>query len=344
MPGGDVEWLEVRAQRAPAAAAPRAEPAVRRVLLPGLAALLVVALVGAIAFAGHTSRTRGGRIDGGPEPVPPDWRYESYAGVQIQVPPTWGWGGAPARDARFAGHLGGCGTSRARVGQGADSADGSAGTPFVGRPSTLVGPCLPWGSPGILPSSDAVWFASPLPVGLRHLGSVEAETRTVGAQAITVLSHDRALRERILATARQVTVDGNGCPTAPVTHSTVGPRRLDPVSLSVCVYTQDPGGSTLLYSERLPQLSALGYQRAVQQAPGPRPAPCAPVPSGQWVALGLTDTRSARTRWDVVDLRCARLLRAARRTGRTVQTTLTASVDAGWVTGGLTAYLRVGGR
>ncbi len=345
MLGGDVEWLEVRVPPAPVGPArPRAERAVRRALLPLLAALLVVALIGGLAFAGHTSRTRRGGIDGDPQPVPPDWRYESYAGVQVQVPPTWGWGAAPVRDDRFAGDVGGCGTSRAKVRPTTDRATGSALTPFVGRPSTLAGPCLPWGSAGVLPSSDAVWFASPLPAGLRDLGSVEAETRTVGTQEITVFSRDQALRERILATARQVDVDGNGCPTAAVASSTVGPRTLDPVSLSVCVYAQGPDGSALLYSERLPQLLALDYQRAVQHAADTRPVACAPVSSGQWVALGLTDTRSARTRWDVVDLHCGRLLRAARRPARTVQTTLTASVDADWVTGGVTAYLKVGGR
>ena len=340
MPGGDVDWLETEARRAPTTPArPRAERAVRRVLLPGLAALLVVALVGGLAFAGHTSRTRGGGIDGDLQPVPADWRYESYAGVQVQVPPTWGWGAAPVRDDRSAGHLAGCGTSRARVRVSVDGADESVLTPFVGRPSTLGGPCLPWGSDGVLPSSDAVWFASPLPPGRSDLGPVPAETRRVGGQALTVFSSDRALRERILATARPVAVDGNGCPAAAVANPAVGPRRLAPVSLSVCVYTDGPGGATLLYSERLTQLPALAYQRAVAEAPDARSAACSPVPSGQWVALGLTDTRSARTRWDVVDPGCARLLRAVRRPQRTVQTTLTAAVDAAWVTGGVTAYL-----
>lgn len=343
MPGGDVEWLETRG--APTTVeTPRAERAVRRALVPGLAALLVVALVGGIAYAGHTSRTRGGGIDVVPEPVPPDWRYESYAGVQVQVPPTWGWGAAPVRDARTAGRLVGCGTSRAGVRSIFDRAAGSALTPFVGRPSTLAGPCLPWGSGGLLPSTDALWFDSPLPVGVSELGPVEAETRTVGAQEITVFSSDRSLRQRILATAQQVAVDGNGCPTAAVAQPTAGPRRLDPVSLSVCVYTPDPGGATLLYSERLPQQLALGYQRAVQEAPDARAAPCAPAASGPWVALGLTDTRSARTRWDLVDPGCAGLLRAARRPPLTVQTTRTAAVDAGWVTRGVTAYVRAGGR
>jgi hypothetical protein len=340
MPGGDVEWLEGRAGRA---ARTRADPVVRRALLPGVVALLVVALVGGLAFAGHTSRTRRGGIDEVPPPVPPDWRYESYAGVQVQVPPTWGWGAAPVRDDRFAGHLAGCGTSRAAVRPPDGRADVPALTPFVGRPSTVTGPCVPWGD-GVLPSSDAVWFASPLPVGVSDLGPVGAETRSVGGQRVTVFSHDRALRQRILSTARPVEVDGNGCPTAPVVQSTRGPRRLDPVSLSVCVYTQGSDGAALLYSERLPQMLALYYERSVAQAPVARPAPCAPVPSGPWVALGLTDTRSGRTRWDVVHLDCSRLLRAARGDSGTVQTTLTAALDAAWVTGGVPAYVRVGGR
>ena len=60
---------------------------------PGLTALAVLALVGGVAFVAHESRTPNGEISYPKVDVPQTWRYESYAGVQLQVPDAWGWGG-----------------------------------------------------------------------------------------------------------------------------------------------------------------------------------------------------------------------------------------------------------
>jgi hypothetical protein len=339
MPDRDEEWLELRPARActvrPAGSTwRRAGRAVRRGLLPALTALVVVALVGGLAVAGHTTRRRGGGVDGPLPAVPAVWRYESYAGVQVQVPPTWGWGSSPVR---VAGHLVACGPSRATVRLAADAAQGSVRTPYVGRPSTPGGPCLPWGGVTSLPSADAVWLDSPLPPGRSDAGPVPAETRAVGDQHVTVFSGDASLRQRILATARQVAVDGNGCPTAPVAAPTAQHVRA-PLSLSVCVYGSAPAGPTLLYSERLPQLPAFTYARAVRRAPRPASS-CGPGPGRTWVALGLTDTRPGRTRWDLVDLRCGLLSRAG---DAPALASLTATVDDVWVGPGVTAYVHLG--
>ena len=45
--------------------------------------------------------------------APADWRYESYDGVQVQVPATWGFGGAPLHADFFHGRLASCGANQA---------------------------------------------------------------------------------------------------------------------------------------------------------------------------------------------------------------------------------------
>ncbi len=79
-----------------------------------VAAVAAAVLVGGVALAdlrgdepqatqsagptpsGETSQTGGGSTP----TVPADWRVESYGGVQLYVPPEWGWGGVPIDDPR----------------------------------------------------------------------------------------------------------------------------------------------------------------------------------------------------------------------------------------------------
>src|SRR5262249_52161420 len=150
---------------------------------------------------------------------PHSWRYESYAGVQVQVPATWGWGGAPMRSDIFEGKnsLGSCGSSTAAVQSPEDSAAYiSLQTGFTGRPTMMSDICVPWGAAGVMPRGDALWFASPLDVGVKSVGGVVAETRAVGSQHVTVFSTSSALRRQILGTATAVDTDANGCPTQAV--------------------------------------------------------------------------------------------------------------------------------
>ena len=79
------------------------------------AVLAVVLLVGGVAFVAHQSRTPPGATSYPSTQAPQSWRYESYAGVQVQVPADWGWGGAPLRMDIFHGKdsLGSCGSSSA---------------------------------------------------------------------------------------------------------------------------------------------------------------------------------------------------------------------------------------
>ncbi len=115
--------------------APTDVPARRRSRSAWVAAVAVLALVVTVALVARATRTPAGVITYPSVHVPTDWRYESYAGVQVRVPATWGFGGAPIAADFFHGRLAGCGTDRAAVLSSADHASYVASvTPFVGRP------------------------------------------------------------------------------------------------------------------------------------------------------------------------------------------------------------------
>ena len=100
-------------------------------------------------------------------------------------------------------------------------------------------------------------------VGVKPTGSVVAETREIGDQHVTVFSDDRDLRRQILGTAEVVDVDSNGCPTEAVVRPTAGPDDLAPTSMSVCVYSQDTGVASLMWSGTVPERGAREYVAAV---------------------------------------------------------------------------------
>jgi hypothetical protein len=295
-------------------------------------ALAVVVLLGGVAYVSHASRTS--EITYSHVDVPPTWRYESYAGVQIRVPSTWGWGSSPVTSESFSGpgHLGSCGSNEAFVlSPSDDEAYVSLHTGFVGRPSITDERCVPFGSDGSTPLGDAAWFDSPLAVGVQDIAGTVAETRQVGGQRVTVFADDPHLRRKVLGSAELVDIDAHGCPTRPVLRATAGPTDLDPTSMSVCVYSQDTGVSTLMWSGTVTGNGASAYATAVDSASERHAGRCTTL-SGRWVALGLHG--DGATRWDVVNLGCVRVQRSgglsAPLTRRTVQP---------WAYGGVTAYV-----
>ncbi len=314
----------------PASARRSRRPPGSRVTLVTVVA--VIALVGGVAYVAHESRKGSGML-AYPEPhAPASWRYESYDGVQVQVPGTWGWGASPIRAGYFdsQGHLGACGTATATVTpSAADTVSPLVG--FVGRPAMVTERCMSWGADGSVPTGDAVWFDSPYPVGQKVLGPTVAETRAVGDQRVTAFSPQPGLRRQILGTATQVDVDANGCPTRAVAEPEAGPGDRQPDSLSVCVYSQDTGVSVLLYSTEVSTVSARAYADRVRSASAVAGSSCG-TPSGRWVALGLHGGDG--TRWDVVDLGCDRILTG---TGRTVGV-LPPTVRP-WAVAGVPAYV-----
>lgn len=298
-------------------------------------ALGVLALVGGITWASHVTSTPDGVISYPHVSVPGDWRVESYAGVEIRVPVTWGFGGSPVRSDSFGGrHLGGCGANEAATLSAADPATyASSVTPFVGRPAVMTDRCVPWGSDGVMPRSEAVWFASPLAVGVKAVGAQVAETRAVGGQKVTVFAGSSALRRKILGTARVVGVDDNGCPTRAVQQPTRGPAGLEPSSMSVCIYSEDTGEPELMWSGRTSEAPARSYADAVTRAAPART--CPGLPHGRWLALGLHD--GGGTRWDVVDLECGAIVDARG------QVALTRDTVHDWKLDGVEAYAQLPG-
>jgi DNA-directed RNA polymerase specialized sigma24 family protein len=275
-----------------------------------LAVLAVLGLIVGVAWIKHESRTPSGVITYPKVSVPTTWRVESYGGVQVRVPSTWGWGGAPIHADYFGGNrLGACGSNQAAVGSDTSrSSYVTSATSFVGRPAVLTYRCVPWGSDGVMPSTDAVWFGSPMRVGFKGLGAVVAETRAIGDQHLTVFSADSRLRREVLGSAEVVDTDANGCPTRAVQEPIGGPAGLEPSSLSVCVYSQDTGVPLLLWSGREDAEAARRYVAAVGRASAADGArACARIPQGQWVALGVAG--SGGERWDVVNLGCGRIVR-----------------------------------
>jgi hypothetical protein len=307
----------------------------RRGRIVRAAVLAVVLLVGGVAFVAQHTRTPAGVVTYPSSAAPQGWRYESYAGVEVQVPADWGWGGAPLRSDIFHGKdsLGSCGSAQAAVQSGDDdSSYVSSTTAFTGRPAVMSDLCMSWGSDGAMPQGDALWFASPLEVGQRSLGSTVAETRAVGDQHVTVFSGRASLRRQVLGTARVVDTDANGCPTHPVLRPVSGPAGLRPDSMSVCAYSQDSGTAVLLWSGSMSRRAAQDYVGTLRREPASTSAACPRVPSGTWVALGLNG--DGGTRWDLVDLTCARI----RATGDD-QWPLTRSTVADWAGGGVAAYV-----
>jgi hypothetical protein len=329
MTGGYREWAEP-ARLLPAGV----DRSSRRQGSAWLGALAVVALLGGLTLVSHALRTPDGVTTYPHIEVPPSWRHESYAGVELQVPDTWGWGGSPVRSSFFPGrrHLGACGASEAAVlPPEVTSTYVSSLNGFVGRPAVMDRRCVPWGADGSIPTGEAVWFDSPLPLGAQPVGSAMAETRAVAGQHLTVFSSDRDLRRQILGSAEEVDVDDNGCPTRPVVRPSRGPGDLEPASLSVCVYSQDTGTTALLWSGTVPQPGARAYADAITAARRGGAARC-PTPSGRWVTLGLTGVSG--TRWDLVNLRCARI-----QLGGGDAAPLASDTAEPWAYAGATAYL-----
>ncbi len=297
--------------------------------------LAVLSLLVAIPLVTRASRSAAGALTYPAPHVPDTWRYESYDGVQLRVPGDWGWGGAPVHSDLFGGrHLGGCGADQAAVLSPADrSTYVTSVTPFVGRPAMMSQRCVSWGSAGVIPTAEAVWFDSPLPVGEKGMGSVIAETRAVGGQHVTVFAGRPSLRRQILGTAERVDVDAYGCPTAVVQQPRAATSGQAPTSLSVCVYSQDTGVSVLLWSGRVGAADTRAYVAAAGRA-GAGSHRCAATPSGRWVALGVHV--GDRTRWDVVDLSCASVEVAGAGT-----VPMTAATVRSWARDGVTAYVPV---
>ncbi|MBM7785887.1 hypothetical protein [Tenggerimyces flavus] len=222
----------------------------RGLLTSGSAAVAVAALVFAVIQV--------------PSAVPfannlllPGWRWESYGGVEVQVPASWGYS---------TGSWSSCLGRRMK--------------PSVVRVTVVAFGCWP-SVPNVKYRSDFLEFNSMVDVGTERLdhGWVR-QTKIVAGVKLTVGTKDSALRRRILATARPSgRVDALGCPAEhPIPTPTKGPigPGLDPSatvdSVSICSYSIRDGWVGLapgkvIASTRLQGSQARALVDAVLAAP-----------------------------------------------------------------------------
>jgi hypothetical protein len=191
----------------------------------------------------------------------PDWRWESYQGAQVKVPPDWGYG--------VAGSSWCAGRSEGETWKMRPGA--------VGRPGPMVAILCPTEYPPVDKRENWLTLGSGKKAGARAIdhGWVE-ETRVVNGVSVTVFSNDGALRTTILDSAEPITGnDHDGCPSDhPVAHdprgyrpTTGGLRPADEVrSISVCRYAL-AAATPLLSSGRVQGTAAQDVVAAIRSAP-----------------------------------------------------------------------------
>ena len=194
-----------------------------------VASCIAVALVPAAVVV---ALSRGGTEQPGAHPG--GWRAEAYNGIQLWVPPSWGWNGVPHPSANGPIQCGaGAFPETTSSGDMRYHVNGDATTAYVGRPIPLGAGCQNAAAFG----STHVWFDSPLSPGS---SGDQTTVRVNGAAGftITVADADADERKTILGSIQPITTDANGCPT---TAQRASWRRasFDPgsvTSVSVCLY------------------------------------------------------------------------------------------------------------
>lgn len=252
-----------RATAAHAAARDRS----RRRIVPAAAVgvLLAAAVVGGVAT-----------YDGGGSPAavtspgdhPRGWRAESYHGVQLWVPSSWGWGHGPAVDDRQPVSCGLGAYSPTSINTTVIYRLRGAGVlPYVGRPSQPDVVCAVPHATG-----SHVWFDSPLPPGS---GPAATTVRAHGTSdfTITVADRNRAERATILRSIEPVVVDAHGCPRnsggIARVEATAGaePSPRSVRTLSLCVYATAAADQQMLFYST--NIDAAEARLATQQIEAP---------------------------------------------------------------------------
>ncbi|XBB68432.1 hypothetical protein ABFU82_03730 [Nocardioides sp. WV_118_6] len=209
------------------------------------------------------------------------WRTETWAGLSVDVPADWTYGGAPMR--LGGGERGVCPPAV----MGPD--DGATG--WVGRPVLLSDVCAfyPWipGSRELTSTTPFVWLGAAVRPGVvRYEGGLVQQTIATEGTTLTVGSADAGLRRRILASARPAEL--------------CRPGGAPPAWTEVCGYRRTDGGELVLgFAEKVdPAVMAETVTAARAAAEVPPGRRCRAEP-GEVVEL-----RDAR-RMVRVDLACA---------------------------------------
>jgi hypothetical protein len=328
------EGLERRAADVDVTApvAQRATDAVRRRhrggLVIGLAAATVAAVV-AVATLGSTppppEDTDDIRV---PATEPGEWRTEYWADIQVDVPASWEWGGAPVGD----------GERRTVCTEVTDG-------PYVGRPVSQTDLCGDYrvGAPPT-PAAPYVWLGVPLAPRTMDLGGGwTQETVRVGKSTVTVATDDADLRSRILGSARESSL----CPArmseppeprAETTEEGVG----DLLSATVCAYQTDGDDFRLVYGAGLDPVDARDTIAAVDAAAG-NESRCKATSEYVVVSIAFSDDFGTPRRLyqDLVyDLTCGHVRTGVAPLGGLRQVDLTADSVAPWAVGGVPGILR----
>lgn len=237
----------------------------RQVAGATVACVAVVAGFVGVAQSGDPTGRDGSDVaepDRSDEPAVDGWRWESYGGVEVQVPETWGYGttGTPP------------------------CLDVQPAVPYVGRPGFVetIGCTQPL--PELGRRVPYLWFDTAEAPGVQTYDAGWAtETRNVHYMRITVLTDDADLRQRILdsirvrehgdsygCAAEDRVIEGPDVRPIPVDGGleTVG----DVESISICRYTvsggvMDPSHGPLLSSSELTGPAARDLVRDLLAAP-----------------------------------------------------------------------------
>lgn len=191
-------------------------------------------------------------------------RTESYRGVEIDVPATWGWGAAPSGQSADPDVMW---CTDGQVHLPSDDVVTEA-APYVGRPAMFSDVCGDY-HPTHLTPPDApyVWFGVPLEVGTRTVGDWTIETRDVTGVTVTVASRNDAERAAILGSARRLTTDStdsNGCPVRPQQADGLSREGFGAIhGMAVCVYQPRFRQPSLLFaSARVDAAGARAFAKA----------------------------------------------------------------------------------
>jgi len=214
-----------------------------------VAATITALLVGTVGGVAVTYRGGGPVAVEKPGAHPRGWRAESYNGIQLWVPSSWGWGEVPRRTTHRLVSCGVVAYSPTVV-----TADlryvlmGCAFPPYVGRPVAPGAACPP--PPPT--SATHVWFDSPLPTGS---GPVQTTVTVRGLTPfnITVADANQVERKMILRSVEPVFIDANGCP-----RDSAGTRKLESLAqpepsprfvrtLSLCLFAASRSNREVLF-------------------------------------------------------------------------------------------------
>ncbi|MFS3129895.1 hypothetical protein ACLM5J_15960 [Nocardioides sp. Bht2] len=359
--------LHANAERVDLTAAPRLagiRPGAgrRRWRTPLLAAAAVALLVGGgLALGQRADEGRSPAADRAADPVAtpggsdPGWRTEYWRSVAVEVPDSWGFGGAPFE--LSPGSLAACAPSAMVRADGERDWEQRDAGGYVGRPIMLTDACQGYQDGAeFTPPAPYLWFDAGVGEGtVRFDGGFVQQTVVVDGVKLTVGSTDAGLRERVLESARAET------PCAPTVDQDREPwpapsaAGREIATMRVCAYRVDRSRPETVAEPQLSTAIEVGdsaTRRYLDALRGREQArdqcPRLDVAESEWVVLELLDDTGAVLRRDVVHLAgdCAGVDVGARGLANLVTSKLTPAMVRPWAVASIpaTVYGPSGGK